>query len=73
MKFMACGLDGKTGALAHYRVAREPRLDRVLVTILPQQTGVWNATRMDLWGKKVDLVTKRIVRQKIQVMVGAII
>ena len=48
MKFMACGLDGKTGALAHYRVAREPRLDRVLVTILPQQMGVWNATRMDL-------------------------
>ena len=60
---MASGLNGGDGAHARPHVAKDTRLDIVPVTILPQKMEVPNVTRMDLWGKKVDLVMKRNAKQ----------
>ena len=60
---MASGLNGGDGAHARQHVAKDTRLDIVPVTILPQKMEVPNVTRMDLWGKKVDLVMKRNAKQ----------
>ena len=48
MQWTASGLDGGDGAPVRQRVKGEPRVEPVLVTILPQKMGVQNVTPMDL-------------------------
>ena len=62
---MLTGCGGSGAHLANAAKLVEEELDQgeELATALPQKMEVPNVTRMDLWGKKVDLVMKRNAKQ----------